>query len=319
VPPTKSRHGTRAAHSDSRDAEARCRFHARLSCESAARRGKMALRLTLLSRVEAEQPPPRAVPRPGEGRACPSSDSQLSEVAAGRQGRCRTKPAERVGPERRPRYWPFSRHATDVRDSHSPRTGLADAPGVCATASCAGKSRPGGPSSDATVAGIARQQQLGGDFAPRGGSLADCGCHRHRVAAHPAANDVPREHVTRPTVDPVAEGCVAMPRCPRVGVPPLAGRRPPSTRVLLARVGEEADLLIPPGSTGPAGTALERSSQYVMPTPVTSARIRYTQAGWRLRGAMRLPPRRQPSSGSRSRQAQSACAGRNRGLVVGAG
>jgi hypothetical protein len=36
-------------------------------------RGKMALRLTLLSRVDAEQPPPRAVQRPGEGRAYPRS------------------------------------------------------------------------------------------------------------------------------------------------------------------------------------------------------------------------------------------------------
>jgi hypothetical protein len=67
----------------------RCCFRLRLSCESPPRRGKVALRLTLLSRVDAEQRPPRAVQRPGEGRRCPRSDSHLSRAAAGHRGRCR--------------------------------------------------------------------------------------------------------------------------------------------------------------------------------------------------------------------------------------
>jgi hypothetical protein len=64
-------------------------WSSRLFCESPPRRGKMALRVTLLSRVDAEQPPPRAMQHPGEGRRCPRSDSHLSRAAAGRQGRCR--------------------------------------------------------------------------------------------------------------------------------------------------------------------------------------------------------------------------------------
>jgi hypothetical protein len=39
------------------------------------------------------QPPPRAVQCPGEGCACPSSDSHSSRVAAGGPGRCRVNPA----------------------------------------------------------------------------------------------------------------------------------------------------------------------------------------------------------------------------------
>ena len=44
------------------------------------------------------------------------------------------------------------------------------------------------------------------------------------VAADLAGNGVPREHATGPAVDSVAEGCVALPRCSRVGVPPLSGQ-----------------------------------------------------------------------------------------------
>jgi len=76
-------------------------------------------------------------------------------------------------------------------------------------------------------------------------------------------------------------------------------------------------LLSPPGSTGPAGAALEQSGQYVMPMPVTSARLRYTRAAieWCDEAAAT------EATVERIALAPSAkrLCGRNRGLVVAAG
>jgi hypothetical protein len=49
-----------------------CSFCTGLFCESPPRGGKMALRLALLSRVDAEQPPPRAVSTPWGGSRLPA-------------------------------------------------------------------------------------------------------------------------------------------------------------------------------------------------------------------------------------------------------
>ena len=72
----------------------RSRFEARLFCESAPQRGRMALRLTL-SRVDAESSPLRGQwQAPGEGRGWPGVLIDPSKAAASRQGRCRISSPE---------------------------------------------------------------------------------------------------------------------------------------------------------------------------------------------------------------------------------